>query len=64
MEGVREVLPDRNYRVLHRQRSRFAYAAGKMSKFKIRAGGRPSDGGALPYLTRGRVVYRPSSRGS
>ena len=38
MEGtVREVLPDRNYRVdLENGHQVLAYATGKMSKFKIR----------------------------
>jgi translation initiation factor IF-1 len=62
MEGVvTEVLPDRNYRVLlDNGHSILAYAAGKMSKFKIRVleGDRVSVV-LSPYdLTRGRVVYR------
>ena len=38
MEGVvQEVLPDRNYRILlENNHTVLAYAAGKMSKFKIR----------------------------
>jgi translation initiation factor IF-1 len=59
MEGVvTEVLPDRNYRVL--LDSILAYAAGKMSKHKIRVleGDRVSVV-LSPYdLTRGRVIYR------
>ena len=50
MEGVvTEVLPDRNYRVLlENGHSILAYAAGKMSKHKIRgAGGRPGERGAV-----------------
>ena len=62
MEGVvQEVLPDRNYRVLlDNGHTILAYAAGKMSKFKIRV----LEGDRVtvvlsPYdLTRGRVVYR------
>lgn len=62
MEGVvTEVLPDRNYRVLlENGHSVLAYAAGKMSKFKIRVleGDRVSVV-LSPYdLTRGRVIYR------
>ncbi len=62
MEGVvQEVLPDRNYRVLlDNKHTILAYAAGKMSKFKIRVleGDRVSVV-LSPYdLTRGRVVYR------
>jgi translation initiation factor IF-1 len=62
MEGVvTEVLPDRNYRVeLDNGHTILAYAAGKMSKFKIRVleGDRVSVV-LSPYdLTRGRVVYR------
>jgi translation initiation factor IF-1 len=60
MEGVvTEVLPDRNYRVmLENGHEILAYAAGKMSKFKIRVleGDRVSVV-LSPYdLTRGRVV--------
>jgi translation initiation factor IF-1 len=58
---VTEVLPDRNYRVLlENGHSILAYAAGKMSKFKIRVleGDRVSVV-LSPYdLTRGRVTYR------
>jgi translation initiation factor IF-1 len=62
MEGVvTEVLPDRNYRVmLENGHEILAYAAGKMSKFKIRV----LEGDRVtvvlsPYdLTRGRVTYR------
>jgi translation initiation factor IF-1 len=62
MEGVvTEVLPDRNYRVmLENGHEVLAYAAGKMSKFKIRVleGDRVSVV-LSPYdLTRGRVIYR------
>lgn len=62
MEGlVQEVLPDRNYRVLlDNGHTILAYAAGKMSKFKIRVleGDRVSVV-LSPYdLTRGRVIYR------
>ena len=62
MEGVvTEVLPARNYRVLlENGHSILAYAAGKMSKFKIRVleGDRVSVV-LSPYdLTRGRVTYR------
>ena len=67
MEGVvTEVLPDRNYRVLlDNGHQILAYAAGKMSKFKIRV----LEGDRVtvvlsPYdLTRGRVVYRHKSYG-
>ena len=58
---VTEVLPDRNYRVmLENGHEILAYAAGKMSKFKIRVleGDRVSVV-LSPYdLTRGRVIYR------
>ena len=62
MEGVvTELLPDRNYRVmLENGHEILAYAAGKMSKFKIRVleGDRVSVV-LSPYdLTRGRVIYR------
>jgi translation initiation factor IF-1 len=65
MEGVvTEVLPDRNYRVqLDNGHTILAYAAGKMSKFKIRVleGDRVSVV-LSPYdLTRGRVTYRHKS---
>ena len=68
MEGVvTEVLPDRNYRVLlENGHSILAYAAGKMSKFKIRVleGDRVSVV-LSPYdLTRGRVIYRHKSPSS
>ncbi len=62
MEGVvTEVLPDRNYRVLlENGHEVLAYAAGKMSKFKIKV--LQGDRVALelsPYdLTRGRITYR------
>ena len=58
---VTEVLPDRNYRVLlDNGHEILAYAAGKMSKYKIRVleGDRVSVV-LSPYdLTRGRVIYR------
>ena len=62
MEGVvTEVLPDRNYRVkLENGHVVLAYAAGKMSKFKIRVlvGDRVSIT-LSPYdLSRGRITYR------
>jgi translation initiation factor IF-1 len=62
MEGVvTDVLPDRMYRVrLENGHEVLAYAAGKMSKFKIRvlAGDRVTLV-LSPYdLTRGRIVYR------
>jgi translation initiation factor IF-1 len=62
MEGVvTEVLPDRNYRVkLENGHIVLAYAAGKMSKFKIRVlvGDRVSIT-LSPYdLSRGRITYR------
>lgn len=62
MEGiVTEVLPDQNFRVeLENGHEVLAYAAGKMSKFKIRVlvGDRVSLE-LSPYdLTRGRIVYR------
>jgi translation initiation factor IF-1 len=62
VEGtVTEVLPDRNYRVrLENGHVVLAYAAGKMSKFKIRV--LVGDRVALvmsPYdLSRGRITYR------
>lgn len=62
MEGVvREVLPDRNFRVeLENGHVVLAYAAGKMSRFKIRV--MVGDRVALqlsPYdLSRGRITYR------
>lgn len=62
MEGlVTEVLPDRKYRVqLENGHQVLAYAAGKMSKFKIRV--LVGDRVTLvlsPYdLTRGRVTFR------
>jgi translation initiation factor IF-1 len=62
MEGVvKEVLPDRNFRVLlENGHMVLAYAAGKMSKFKIRVlvGDRVSLE-LSPYdLSRGRITYR------
>jgi translation initiation factor IF-1 len=62
MEGVvTEVLPDRNFRVLlENGHTVLAYAAGKMSKFKIRV--LVGDRVTLelsPYdLSRGRITYR------
>ncbi|MDX1674910.1 MAG: translation initiation factor IF-1 [Longimicrobiales bacterium] len=62
MEGVvTDVLPDRMYRVeLENGHEVLAYAAGKMSKYKIRV--LEGDRVTLvlsPYdLTRGRIVYR------
>ncbi|MGK7311344.1 MAG: translation initiation factor IF-1 [Candidatus Longimicrobiales bacterium M2_2A_002] len=62
MEGVvTDVLPDRMYRVeLENGHEVLAYAAGKMSKFKIRV--LEGDRVTLvlsPYdLSRGRIVYR------
>lgn len=62
MDGeVTEVLPDRMYRVrLENGHVVLAYAAGKMSKFKIRV--LEGDRVTLvlsPYdLTRGRITYR------
>ena len=62
MEGVvTEVLPDRNFRVLlENGHTVLAYAAGKMSKYKIRVlvGDRVSLE-LSPYdLSRGRITYR------
>ena len=62
MEGVvTEVLPDQNFRVLlDNGHTVLAYAAGKMSKFKIRVlvGDRVTVE-LSPYdLTRGRITYR------
>jgi translation initiation factor IF-1 len=62
MEGVvTDVLPDRMYRVkLENGHEVLAYAAGKMSKFKIRVltGDRVTIV-LSPYdLTRGRITYR------
>ena len=67
MEGVvTEVLPDRNYRVrLENGHTELAYAAGKMSKFKIRVlvGDRVSLV-LSPYdLSRGRITYRHKTGG-
>jgi len=67
MEGVvTEVLPDRNFRVLlDNGHTVLAYAAGKMSKFKIRVlvGDRVSLE-LSPYdLTRGRITYRHKAGG-
>ena len=62
VEGtVREVLPDQNFRVeLENGHLVLAYAAGKMSKFRIRV--MVGDLVSLdlsPYdLTRGRITYR------
>jgi len=62
VEGtVSEVLPDQNFRVvLENGHIVLAYAAGKMSKFRIRVlvGDRVSLD-LSPYdLTRGRITYR------
>jgi translation initiation factor IF-1 len=68
MEGVvSEVLPDRNFRVLlENGHTVLAYAAGKMSKFKIRV--LVGDRVTLelsPYdLSRGRITYRHKSPAS
>ena len=68
MEGVvTEVLPDRNFRVLlENGHTVLAYAAGKMSKFKIRV--LVSDRVTLelsPYdLSRGRITYRHKAGGT
>ncbi len=65
MEGtVKEVLPDRNYRViLENGHQVLAYSTGKMSKFKIRV--LVGDRVTLqlsPYdLTRGRITFRHKS---
>jgi translation initiation factor IF-1 len=62
MEGVvREVLPDRRYRVeLDNGHEVLAYGAGKMAKFRIRV--LEGDRVTLdisPYdLTKGRITYR------
>jgi translation initiation factor IF-1 len=62
MEGVvTDVLPDRNYRVLlDNNHTVLAYAAGKMSKFKIRVlvGDRVTLHMSPYDLSRGRIVYR------
>jgi translation initiation factor IF-1 len=62
MEGVvTDVLPDRNYRVLlDNGHTVLAYAAGKMSKFKIRVlvGDRVTLHMSPYDLSRGRIVYR------
>jgi translation initiation factor IF-1 len=62
MDGlVTEVLPDRRYRVrLENGHTVLAYAAGRMSKFKIRvlAGDRVTLA-LSPYdLSKGRITYR------
>ncbi len=67
MEGVvTEVLPDRNFRVLlENGHTVLAYAAGKMSKYKIRVlvGDRVSVE-LSPYdLSRGRITYRHKAGG-
>ncbi|MBI4544199.1 MAG: translation initiation factor IF-1 [Gemmatimonadetes bacterium] len=67
MEGVvTEVLPDQNFRVLLENGHKvLAYAAGKMSKFRIRV--LVGDRVILelsPYdLTRGRITYRHKAPG-
>lgn len=62
MEGkVTEVLPDQNFRVLlENGHTVLAYAAGKMSKFRIRVlQGDLVTLELTPYdLTRGRITYR------
>ena len=68
MEGVvTEVLPDRNFRVLlENGHTVLAYAAGKMSKYKIRVlvGDRVSVE-LSPYdLSRGRITYRHKAGGA
>jgi translation initiation factor IF-1 len=67
IEGVvTEVLPDRNFRVLlDNGHTILAYAAGKMSKHKIRVlvGDRVSVE-VSPYdLSRGRITYRHKATG-
>lgn len=67
IEGeVTEVLPDRNYRVrLDNGHTVLAYAAGRMSRFKIRVlvGDRVSVA-LSPYdLSRGRITYRHKAGG-
>jgi len=68
VEGlVTEVLPDRNFRVkLQNDHVVLAYAAGKMSKFRIRV--LVGDRVTLelsPYdLTRGRITYRHKVAGT
>lgn len=65
LEGlVTEVLPDQNFRVrLQNDHSVLAYAAGKMSKFRIRVlVGDKVTVQLSPYdLSRGRIVYRHKS---
>lgn len=68
MEGVvTEVLPDQNFRVeLENGHEILAYAAGRMSRFRIRVlvGDRVSVA-LSPYdLTRGRITYRHKSGSS
>lgn len=62
VEGVvREVLPDQNFRVvLENGHTVLAYAAGKMSKFRIRVlVGDKVTLDLSPYdLTRGRITFR------
>jgi translation initiation factor IF-1 len=62
MEGVvTEVLPDQNFRVeLENGHEILAYAAGRMSRFRIRVlvGDRVSVVAAPYDLTRGRITYR------
>jgi translation initiation factor IF-1 len=66
VEGVvTDVLPDQNFRVrLENGHNVLAYAAGKMSKFRIRV--LVGDFVTLelsPYdLTRGRITYRHKTR--
>ena len=67
IEGeVTEVLPDRNYRVrLDNGHTVLAYAAGRMSRFKIRVlvGDRVTVA-LSPYdLSRGRITYRHKAGG-
>lgn len=67
MEGVvTEVLPDQNFRVeLENGHEILAYAAGRMSRYRIRVlvGDRVSVA-LSPYdLSRGRITYRHKSGG-
>lgn len=68
VEGlVTEVLPDQNFRVqLQNDHQILAYAAGKMSKFRIRVlvGDRVTVQMSPYDLSRGRITYRHKVAGS
>ena len=68
VEGVvTDVLPDQNYRVeLENGHKILAYAAGKMSKFRIRVltGDRVTVDMSPYDFTRGRITYRHKAESS